>query len=92
MKLDKCELERSLGLYWNIGNDAFTFGVSKNDKPITKRGLLAVINSVFDPLGFVAPVLLGGRIILRKALFKNTRWDDPLPQQQQDQWKIWQSS
>lgn len=37
MKLDKCELERSLGLYWNIGNDTFTFGVSKNDKPITKR-------------------------------------------------------
>lgn len=64
----------------------------QNYKPITKRGLISVINSGLTHLVFVAPVLLGGRIILRKALFKNTGWDDPLPQQQQDQWKSWQSS
>ncbi|KAK0137151.1 hypothetical protein N1851_026658 [Merluccius polli] len=66
--LDKEELpvQRSLGLCWNIDSDTFTFKVAVNDKPFTRRGVLSTVNSLFDPLGFVAPVTIKGRALLRE--------------------------
>ncbi len=53
--------QRSLGLYWDIKTDTFTFKVAANDQPYTHRGVLSVVNSLFDPLGFVAPVTIQDR-------------------------------
>jgi hypothetical protein len=63
---DNLPLQRSLGLYWNLNTDTFTFRISCEDKPLTHRGVLSVINSIYDPLGFVAPVVIEGKLILRK--------------------------
>lgn len=47
--------QRSLGLRWDLLKDTFGFQVSSTDKPFTKRGVLSVVNSLYDPLGFIAP-------------------------------------
>ena len=49
------ELQRSLGLSWDMSSDTFTYQLNNADKPYTKRGILSTVNSVFNPLGFVAP-------------------------------------
>ncbi len=54
-------LQRSLGLSLNLETDSFTFRVSQEGKPLTKRGILSTMSSLFDPLGFVTPVTVGGR-------------------------------
>lgn len=46
-------LQRSLGLSWNVETDRFTFCMSRDEKPLTKRGILSTLNRLFDPLGFV---------------------------------------
>lgn len=85
-------LQRSLGLSWNLVTDSFTFCVSSEEKPLTKRGILSTVNSLFDPLGFVAPVTVGGRNIMRELSVEQYDWDAPLPTAKQEQWKLWRDS
>lgn len=39
-------VQRSLGLTWNLETEGFTFRVSQEEKPITKRGILSTVNSL----------------------------------------------
>ncbi|XP_021358095.1 uncharacterized protein LOC110453467 [Mizuhopecten yessoensis] len=85
-------VHRSLGLSWDVTRDIFTYKVSEDDKPYTKRGLLSTVHSIFDPLGFVAPVVLGGRLLMREAIHNNDiGWDEVLPYNVEgshwDEWK-----
>ena len=54
-----------LGVLWNIEDDAFGFKVALKSKQISRRGVLSVLSSVYDPLGFGAPFLLKGKQILQ---------------------------
>lgn len=79
--------QRSLGLCWNINTDMFTFKVAVNDKPYTRRGVLSVINSIFDPLGLAAPVTIRGRLLLRELSSGVQDWDTPLPVEKVSRWE-----
>lgn len=72
--------------------DSFTFCVSPEEKPLTKRGIPSTVNSLFDPLGFVAAVTVGGRNITRELSVGQYDWDAPLPAAKQEQWKLWRDS
>ena len=48
--------ERVLGIEWNIENDAFKFRITLKDKPLTRRGILSTVSSIYDPLGFCCPI------------------------------------
>ncbi|TKS65471.1 hypothetical protein D9C73_028149 [Collichthys lucidus] len=85
-------LQHSLGLGWDLSTDQFSFRVESNDKPFTKRGVLSVINSLYDPLGFAVPVSIEGRYILREISKDISEWDTPLPKEQQDKWQKWKDS
>ena len=48
--------------------------------------MLSIINSVYDPLGLAAPVILKGKLLLRQLVIMGKQgsdtpldWDDPLP-------------
>ena len=82
---------QSLGLSWNLNKDTFTFTSPKESRPFTRRGLLATINSIYDPIGFLAPVLIREKMMLRQATSASTPWDEELPTAQWDQWKAWLS-
>ena len=67
--------QRSLGLIWEVAADTFTFQASVSDKPFTRRGVLSTINSLFDPLGFVAPVTIQGKFLLRELSMEVSDWE-----------------
>ncbi|KAL3983520.1 RNA-binding protein Musashi [Sarotherodon galilaeus] len=54
-------MQRSLRISWDIATDKFMFQVSTTEKPYNRRRVLSVVNSLFDPLGFAAPVSIKGR-------------------------------
>ncbi|XP_062600197.1 uncharacterized protein LOC134261817 [Saccostrea cucullata] len=58
LHLNAAPLQRSLGLMWNVMSDAFTyqFVPRVRDPPLTKRGILSCLNSLYDPLGFISPL------------------------------------
>lgn len=89
---DNLPEHRSLGIAWNIEDDTFIFRVSKDPKPFTRRGVLSVINSLFDPIGFTAPVTVVGKMLLREAMTTKCDWDDILPVSFQTDWESWADS
>ncbi len=84
--------QRSLGLLWEIRSDTFTFSASTEVKPYTRRGVLSTVNSVFDPLGLLAPVTIRGRALLRELTSELSEWDTPLPDDKLKKWESWRDS
>ena len=72
-------VERALGVRWNVETDEFVFRMQLKRKPPTRRGLLSVVSSVFDPLGFISPFLLSAKIILQDPCRGKLKWDDVIP-------------
>jgi hypothetical protein len=85
-------LHHSLGLSWDLKSDCFTFCIPDEPKALTKRGLLATVNSVFDPIGFAAPVMIKGKMMLRDMDKEHVGWDDELSERDQEDWITWVSS
>ncbi|XP_037617247.1 uncharacterized protein LOC119483203 [Sebastes umbrosus] len=84
--------QRSLGLLWEISSDTFTYSASTMNKPFTRRGVLSMVNSVFDPLGLLAPVTIQGRALLRELTSEQSDWDSPLPEDKSSRWEAWRDS
>ncbi|PFX17955.1 hypothetical protein AWC38_SpisGene17711 [Stylophora pistillata] len=75
---DKLPMQRTLGLHWDMESDKFLFKVALKDRPNTRRGILSLSSSVYDPLGFVAPVILPAKKLLQKLCKQKLGWDDPI--------------
>ena len=82
--------ERVLGVLWDIEDDEFRFIVDIPEKPLTKRGILSMMHSLYDPLGFVAPVLIEAKSLLRGI--KNRGWDETISEDERQCWKRWLDS
>lgn len=91
LDLDSLPLERALGVHWCVESDCFQFNIVLQDKPCTRRGILSTVSSVFDPLGFVAPLLLDGKSILQELCRHKTDWDDPIPEEIKVKWEKWRA-
>ena len=89
---DILPIERALGIQWCVESDTFQFRIVLQDKPLTRRGILSTVSSVYDPLGFLAPVILTGRQILQSLCRDKSDWDDPVPEPLRHNWERWRSS
>ncbi|TWW71193.1 hypothetical protein D4764_17G0006760 [Takifugu flavidus] len=89
---EEAQSKRSLGLIWETKEDTFTFSVATSDKPFTRHGVLSSVNSVFDPLGPLAPVRIQGRALLRELTSECSEWDIPLPEGKKGKWETWRHS
>ena len=76
-----------LGVYWEVSSDMFRMKVNIPDKPYTRRGILSMVHSLFDPLGFVAPVLLEPKLLLRHL--NDREWDETVSEEEITRWKAW---
>ncbi len=54
--------------------------------------LLHSVNSVFDNLGLLAPVMIQGRAQLRERISELSDWDTFLPEDKLSKWKAWKDS
>ena len=89
LDLDKLPLERTLGVQWCIESDSFEFSIVLQDKPGTRRGILSTVSSVYNPIGFVAPLMLQGKSILQELCSLHLDWDDPIPEDVKIRWEKW---
>ena len=82
--------EQALRVLWNTEIDNLGFKVTLKQKPMTRRGLLSIISSVYDPLGLSAPFLLQGRLLNQELCRANLGWDEVIPEKIQIQWTKWE--
>ena len=81
--------ERTLGLIWNIEIDTFTFKLVIKDLPDTKRGILSIVSSVFDPLGILTPSLIEANYIIHHLWREKVDWDKPILTYLNKRWNLW---
>ena len=55
----------------------------------TKRGILSIITKIFDPLGFLSPILLTAKIIQQDLWKAELGWDDIAPADILKRWNSW---
>ncbi|XP_037809650.1 uncharacterized protein LOC119602292 isoform X1 [Lucilia sericata] len=91
-------VERILGLHWNPITDEFVFIlkfhritediIELRRKP-TKREMLSVIMSIFDPYGFLANITVAGKILMQTLWKYDLNWDDEIPDCLNGRWVAW---
>ena len=92
--LDTVPVQRALGVLWDISADAFTFKVSLGKRPFTRQGVLSILDSLYDPLGLAAPVIVRGKLLLRSMManlssVQPESWDEQLQEEHRPAWEAW---
>lgn len=96
--LGELKSEKILGLWWNVSKDTFTYSLKFNkgnaeilsgQRMPTKREMLRIIMSVFDPLGFLAHFLIYAKILMQRIWRKAVDWDQVIPADVQPDWLLW---
>ena len=81
---------RALGVKWVIQDDMFCFSVPKTALgKVTRRSMLSFVASIFDPLGFITPWVLAGKLLLQQATRLKLNWDDYVSEDIQREWDAW---
>ena len=86
--------QKVLGLLWNTKEDTlvFRFGylinLAKELLP-TKRSLIKVIASVYDPIGFISQFIIPMKILFHDLCSEKEDWDSPLSAEHLKRWKNW---
>lgn len=94
LDLDKEHLpvERALGLHWCAELDVFIFKITVEERPHTRRGILSVLCSIYDPLGFLSSLTLPPKLLLQEMCKLKVGGDDKIPQHFSKQWSDWLSN
>ena len=71
---------KALGMSWKPNKDIFYF-TTDLEKPqnLTKRTMLSLIAKLFDPHGFLSPVIIKFKILIQRIWVHGTKWDDNVP-------------
>ena len=96
------EESKVLGMSWDADNDLIRY-ISKfknvqeffkhleiNENPVwTKRLILQLSATVFDPLGLISPYTVKARSILQELWKVEVGWDDKIPDDYSKRWQDW---
>ena len=78
---------KALGVLWNPTTDKLMFcGQFNQDTEFTKRSVLRIIASIYDPLGLLSPLIIKCKMFLQQLWQLKVNWDEPLPTEFQEQW------
>uniref|UniRef100_A0A0A9XSD4 Integrase catalytic domain-containing protein n=2 Tax=Lygus hesperus TaxID=30085 RepID=A0A0A9XSD4_LYGHE len=84
------ELDNSvkiLGLQYCPKQDAFMYHIDTPPKTLTKRAILSAISKIYDPLGYLAPVVFEAKTILQEAWLAKCDWDQQIPPTLAESWE-----
>ncbi|XP_024870700.1 uncharacterized protein LOC112453905, partial [Temnothorax curvispinosus] len=81
--------QTTLGLLWYPSEDSFAFAIHpRTITQYTKRHVLAETARLFDPLGWLAPVIIRAKILIQSAWLQQLDWDTPLPSADAHRWEL----
>nr|XP_012135148.1 PREDICTED: uncharacterized protein LOC100874762 isoform X2 [Megachile rotundata]XP_012135760.1 PREDICTED: uncharacterized protein LOC100874762 isoform X3 [Megachile rotundata] len=81
LRLDLDGTVKTLGLGWNAKHDTIIYDVKEIEynTRVTKRSILSVIASLFDPLGLLGPIIIRAKILMQKLWKLQLSWDESVP-------------
>ncbi|XP_055714332.1 uncharacterized protein LOC129808575 [Phlebotomus papatasi] len=81
---------KTLGLYWNPTTDAFRFTGSEVSSAVTKRSILSDMARIYDPLGFLSPIVITAKILFQSLWKVKADWDARLNEEVIHKWQEYQ--
>ncbi|XP_043245891.1 uncharacterized protein LOC122393710 [Amphibalanus amphitrite] len=83
-------VEKVLGVAWDAQLDELFISTPAiiSKKP-TKREVLRVVASIFDPLGLVSPFTLIAKLLLQELWAHHQDWDAEIPEDSLRKWTAW---
>ena len=90
LNIDDSAVTNALGITWDQQQDVFLFSFSPKvplDEKITKRTILSLSSSLFDPLGLLSPFIINPKIIIQELWILKIGWDESIPQELHSAWK-----
>lgn len=82
-----------LGLKWITSTDEITYEVREPimSEQLTKRTILGKIGRLYDPNGFIAPVITLAKILMQELWNSKLGWDEQVPNEIAKQWNaLWE--
>ena len=84
-----------LGMKWCMKRDTLVYNFedfvanAKTDKKLTKRAMLSINSRIYDPVGLISPVTVEAKLMFQQMWTTGTDWDDEVPDDIQQRWKLW---
>lgn len=92
--------EKVLGMWWDTKADAFTYKVGWNrydaklltgGRRPSKREVLRVLMTIFDPLGLISHFLAYLKVLLQDIWRSGVAWDEEIDGDTFKKWQLWLS-
>ena len=78
---------KTLGLSWQPKKDIFHFRIElKNSINMTKRELISEVARIYDPFGWLSPVVLPLKVLFQESWCRKLKWDDVMPEDLRFRW------
>lgn len=90
--------EKVLGICWSTSSDCFLFSPTINrkisqmiadPKHPTKRQVLQILMTVFDPMGLLGHFMIYLKILLQRIWRSRIIWDEEITDEQNKHWRHW---
>lgn len=94
------QVEKVLGMFWRKAEDCFVFSLKFNKgnrdvlegrKRATKRQLLVIQMSIFDPLGLLQQFIINIKLLIQDLWRTGSDWDQKITEEHQAQFDEWAS-
>jgi len=80
-----------LGLHWSPTTDSFSYTFNLPQECPTKRNVLSLIAKIYDPCGYLAPCTMLAKCFMQLLWTTGLTWDQPLPPELAEKWKMFVS-
>jgi hypothetical protein len=87
VQINEEDTVKALGMRWIPIEDCFIFSIEGIDRSChTKRTVLSDLSKLFDPIGFIGPVLVRAKLFMQHLWIQKVEWDEPLNEEDQQSW------
>ena len=88
---DQESTHKALGILWNVKTGELRIKFLDKTFLNTKRGLLSLFCSIFNPFGIVSPCLIEPKLVIQELWKRKVDWDEDLPSDLKYQFQEWRS-
>ncbi|XP_075150364.1 uncharacterized protein LOC142224476 [Haematobia irritans] len=83
---------KTLGIKWNalLDHFSYTYVPTQPDSNPTKRKILSIVAQLFDPAGWITPVVIRSKILMQQLWLEGTDWDEPINPDSLTNWETLQ--
>lgn len=78
--------QKVLGVTWNVTTDQIIFSLHSiaelaREMNPTRRNIISLIGKFYDPLGFLAPIVITLKIFMHALCQAKVQWDESIPEE-----------